>query len=52
MDEPKFYKTQLMNSERFGGYADILNALLDDGQKYTADEAEKAITGFLQKEVQ
>lgn len=52
MDEAKFYKSQLMKSERFGDYADILNALLEDGKKYTADEANKAIQGFLKKEVQ
>ncbi|WP_278947806.1 hypothetical protein [Megasphaera elsdenii] len=41
-----------MKSERFGDYADILNALLEDGQKYTIDEADSAIQGFLKKEVQ
>ena len=52
MDEDKFYKSQLMKSERFGDYADILNALLEDCQKYTIDEADSAIQGFLKKEVQ
>ncbi len=52
MDENKFYKSQLMKSERFGDYVDILNALLEDGKKYTIGEADKAIQGFLKKEVQ
>lgn len=52
MEEAKFYKSQLMKSERFGDHADILNALLNDGQKYTIDEADNAIQIFLKKEVQ
>lgn len=46
----RFYKSQLITSGRFGEYADILNALLDDDKKYTADEARQIIHDFLNRE--
>jgi hypothetical protein len=47
----RFYKSQLIKSGRFGKYADILNALLDEDKKYMADEARQIIRDFLNKEV-
>lgn len=45
--EIKFTKAKLCRSQKFANYRDLLNALLDDGMEYTADEAQKTIDLFL-----
>lgn len=47
----KYTKAALTGSQRFQGRRDLLNALLDDGNEYTVEEAENAINNYLNKEV-
>lgn len=46
-----FSKKQLLNSEKYAGYKDLLSAVLSEGVMYTFDETDKFIEGFLKKEV-
>lgn len=46
-----FSKKQLLNSEKYAGYKDLLSAVLSEGATYTFDETDKFIEGFLKKEV-
>ena len=46
-----FSKKQLLNSEKYAGYKDLLSAVLAEGATYTFDETDKFIEGFLKKEV-
>ncbi len=48
--EIKYSKEQLLSSERFREYTDILNAVLPKGE-YTINGAETFIKDFLNKEV-
>ncbi len=43
----KYTKRQLAVSEKFREKRDIINALFDDGRKYSIEEAEKIIKDFL-----
>ena len=43
----KFTKMQFVKSQRFANRRDILNALLDDKEKYSVDEVEQIIKDFL-----
>lgn len=43
---PAFAKDQLLASERYARYRDMLNALLDSGRTYTAAEVDAHIEGF------
>lgn len=47
-----FDKQQLVKSKRFKRYSDILEAVLQDGKKYTVAEAEKAVDKFMKGKVQ
>jgi hypothetical protein len=47
----KYTKAALVGSKRFQRVRDLLNVILADGAEYTIDEAEKAITNYLKKEV-
>ncbi len=49
--EKIFTKEQLLNSERFRGKRDLAEAVLADGKKYSAEEAEKIIDKFLKGSV-
>lgn len=49
--EKIFTKEQLLNSERFRGKRDLARAVLADGKKYSAEEAEKIIDKFLKGSV-
>ena len=46
-----FSKKQILNSEKYAGYKDLLSAVLSEGVMYTFDETDKFIEGFLKKEV-
>ncbi len=49
--EKIFTKEQLLNSERFREKRDLARAVLADGKKYSAEEAEKIIDKFLKGSV-
>ena len=49
--ETKYTKFALVNSKKFEGRRDLLNALLDNGKMYTIAEVETAINNYLNKEV-
>lgn len=49
--EKVFTKEQLLNSERFQGKRDLVKAVLADGKKYSAENAEKIIEKFLKGSV-
>ena len=49
--EQKFYKGQLIGSERFSGRRDLLTALLSEEKMYSVFEAEMIIEKFLKGKV-
>ena len=49
--ETKHTKAALVGSKRFEARRDLLNAILEDGKKYTISEAEDKINNYLNKEV-
>ena len=49
--ENLFTKKQLLGSEKFGGYRDILSSLLKDGREYSVEAAEKMIENYLKGKV-
>lgn len=49
--ETKYTKAALVGSKRFDARRDLLNAILEDGKKYTISEAENKINNYLNKEV-
>ena len=49
--EAVFTKEQLLKSSRFIQRTDILNAVLEDGGKYTFTEAEKLVEKYLKGRV-
>lgn len=49
--EKIFTKEQLLNSERFREKRDLARAVLADGKKYSAEEAEKIMDKFLKGSV-
>ncbi|MCW2277734.1 hypothetical protein [Heliophilum fasciatum] len=51
-ENPKFTKEQLLSAKAFAGQRDILNALLEEGKLYTADEVAQMVTDFLSREVE
>lgn len=48
---PAFTKAQLLESKRYRDRRDLLNALLQDGETYTAEQADTMITGFMKGKV-
>ncbi len=50
-EKPLFTKEQLLRSERFRGKQDVLNAVLRDNEKYSAEKAEQEIENFLKGKV-
>ena len=44
--EPAFEKAQLVGCKKYSGRKDLVNALLDDGQKYTFSQVDKMIQDF------
>lgn len=51
MTEPAFEKAQLVGCKRYSGRKDLVNELLDDGQKYTFSQVDKMIQDFDVKDV-
>ena len=47
----KFEKIQLVNSKTLGYPSDLLEAVLEDGMRYTKDEARKKVEAYLCKEM-
>lgn len=45
-----YSKEQFINSERYADKRDLLHAVLKDDEKYTSEQVEKLINGFLKKE--
>ena len=43
----EFSKAQLVSSERFRERRDIVNALLDEDKKYTAEAVEKMMENYM-----
>lgn len=48
---PKFKKEALLRAKRYAQYRDLLNALLDDEEEYTAKEVADKVDGFLKGKV-
>lgn len=48
---PVFTKEQILKAERFGGLRDAVAAVLEDGEAYTMDRAEKLVRTFLERKV-
>lgn len=46
-----FSKKQLINSEKFVGYQDILSALLEDGKEYSVEAAARIVDNYLKGKV-
>lgn len=51
MDEPKFTKRQILESEKYEAYRDTLSMVLSDYDTYTAEAIEEAIAKALSHEV-
>lgn len=49
--EPTFTKEALVKSERYKDKRDLVNALLEDGQRYTLELVDKIIDEYMNKEV-
>ena len=49
--EPKFYKKQLLTSEKYASRRDLLNALLDDNEAYSTVQVDEIIEKFLKGKV-
>lgn len=50
-DVPVFTKAALLESKKYEGMRDVLSALLEDDQGYTADEAARLVEDFLKRKV-
>ena len=49
--EPEYSKNELLKSEKYAGYADVLTAVLDDDALYTKSEVDKALKSYLNKPI-
>ncbi len=52
MEEMKFRKENIANSNMYREYKDILNVILDENEEYTLDEVDALICEFLEREVE
>ncbi|MBQ6555470.1 MAG: hypothetical protein IJR45_01985 [Firmicutes bacterium] len=43
----ELYKKQILDDEKYLRYKDLINVLFSDGVKYSAEEAEEKINGYL-----
>lgn len=48
----KHTKEQLISSEKYGKYRDLLSAVLIDGKEYTEKEVNKIISDYMEKRVE
>lgn len=46
---PTFSKAQILGSERYRGRRDLADALLEDDKRYTLQEVDKLIAGYLNR---
>lgn len=51
MEENKFTKEQIRNSETFKEYKDIVTAFFNDEESYTTEQAKTIIDNYLKREV-
>ncbi|MDE5588724.1 MAG: hypothetical protein K2J60_06235 [Acetatifactor sp.] len=49
--ETMFSKEQIMTSEKYAGKRDLVNALLEEGKKYTFGAVDNEIETFMKGEV-
>lgn len=49
--EPMFSKSQLVRCGKYHDRRDLVDALLDDGKKYTMEQVDKMIDGFMKGKV-
>ncbi len=47
----EFSKEQLVNSERYKQYKDVITALLEDDKRYTIKQADAIINDYLKRSV-
>ena len=50
-DNTDYTKSQILKSDKFSNYYDVLNAVLDDDKNYTLEEVLKIANDFLAKPV-
>lgn len=50
-EEKKFFKEQIINSEKFGKYKDLLSAVLDDKTAYTEKDINSKIAEYMKRRV-
>jgi hypothetical protein len=50
-DVPTFSKSQIVDSDRYKGYADLLNAILKTDKTYTLETVDGEIQKFMGKKV-
>lgn len=48
---PVYTLAQLLESKKYSGMRDVLSAILDDKQKYTTEQADRAINKFMKGKV-
>lgn len=51
MDEPMFTKTQILESEKYEAYRDVLAMMLSDSESYTASAVDEVLKKALSHEV-
>ena len=51
IEQATFTKKQFLNSERYHYKQDIIDVLLDPDKEYTADEVDKMIEEYMEREV-
>lgn len=51
MDEPKFTKRQILESQKYEAYRDTLSMVLSDSETYTAEAVGEALAKALSHEV-
>ena len=51
VEQATFTKEQFLNSERYHYKQYIIDVLLDPGKEYTADEVDKMIEEYMEREV-
>lgn len=44
--EPQFYKEQIVTSEKYHDQRDLVDALLEDGRKYTLETVEEMLEQY------
>ena len=51
-EEKKFFKEQIINSEKFGKSKDLLSAVLDDKTAYTEKDINSKIAEYMKRRVE